>query len=290
MRLHRVVATLSLVASSSFLASVSAPAAPYLGEHPPGATPRVFAPGVISTGDIHSRLAISPDGRELYWNTVDTTTWTTRLVGTREQGGRWSAPETPAFARGVVAQTPLFSPDGRRLYYRVLEGETWVTVYVERQAAGWSAPRRDGPMLNPGASFTRTGRAYFSSRLATKAWESGIFAGALGPESITGAVALDSTINVPGAIDYTPFVAPDESFLLFTSNRPRRDDREDMHVHVSFRAADGSWSAPVRVSDIAARFPSLSPDGRFLFFCGDDGNFHWMEAKVIERLRRASRR
>ena len=281
---HPFATTVWLVALS--VVAAAATAAPWLGERPPGLAPRVFAPGVVSTGNIHSRLAISPDGRELFWNTVDTTTWTTRLVGCREVGGQWSAPETPAFARGISAQSPMFSPDGRRLYYQLLEAETWTTVCVERLASGWSAPRRDGPMLNCGASFTRSGRAYYSARLAAKVWESGIFAGTLGPDGITAGAALDSTINVPGAIDYTPYVAPDESFLLFSSNRPARGEREDMHVVVSFRAADGAWSAPRRVSDIAGRFPSLSPDGRWLFFCGDDGNFYWMEAKALGALRR----
>jgi hypothetical protein len=279
------VLILSLIAGSLVGARAPAPAAPYLGERPPGPTPRVFAPGVVSTGNLHGRLAISPDGRELYWSTADTTTWTTQLVGTREVDGRWTAPESPPFAKGAVAQSPMFSPDGRRLYYQVLEGQRWTTVCVERLGSGWSAPRREGPMLNCGASFTRSGRIYFPSRLETKVWGSGIFSGTLGPDGVTGTVALDSTINVPGAIDYAPHVAPDESFLLFASNRPLIGEREDLHVHVSFRAADGSWSAPRRVSDLPARFPSLSPDGRYLFLCGDDGNAYWMETKAIDRLR-----
>ena len=37
----------------------------YLGQQPPGEAPRVFAPGIISRGNIHGRLAISPDGHEI---------------------------------------------------------------------------------------------------------------------------------------------------------------------------------------------------------------------------------
>lgn len=32
--------------------------APYLGQQPPGDVARAFAPGVISRGNIHSRLAV----------------------------------------------------------------------------------------------------------------------------------------------------------------------------------------------------------------------------------------
>ncbi len=264
-----------------------APAAPYLGQRPPGDTPRVFAPGVVSTGDIHSRLAISPDGREMYWSTIDTTTWSTRLVGIREIEGRWTAPATPDFAMDASAQSPMFAPDGSRLYFRIRAETGWSTVFVERLASGWSTPRRDGVLLDCSSSFTRSGRVYYSSRLESKVWGSGIFSARFTADGPSDSAPLDSIINVPGAIDYTPHVAPDESFLLFTSNRPLVGDREDMHVHVSFRMADGTWSAPRRVSDVPGRFPSLSPDGRYLFFCGDDGNFHWVDAKVIGRLRPA---
>jgi 7,8-dihydropterin-6-yl-methyl-4-(beta-D-ribofuranosyl)aminobenzene 5'-phosphate synthase len=42
---------------------------PYLGQEPPGATPKAFAPGVISTSNLeHSAPAFSPDGREVYWS------------------------------------------------------------------------------------------------------------------------------------------------------------------------------------------------------------------------------
>ncbi len=227
----------------------------------------------------------APDGREMYWTTVDTTAWTTRLVGTREIDGRWTDPAPPPFAADAEAGSPLFSPDGQRLYYAVRAGQRRETWFVERTAAGWSEPRRDDSPLDGSCSFTRSGRVYYSAPLATKVWGTGIFAARLDPDGFTDAAPLDTVINVPGAIDYTPFIAPDESFLLFASNRPRVGDREDMHVQVSFRAADGTWSTPRQVTDLAARFPALSPDGRYLFLCGDDGNMYWVGAGVVESLR-----
>ncbi len=91
----------------------------------------------------------------------------------------------------------------------------------------------------------------------------------------------------PGTIDYTPFVSSDESFLLFSSNRPRIGDKEDMHLYVSFRTGR-TWSTPARLFEIQGRFPSISPDGKYLFFCGDDGNVYWVDAGVVEALRPAT--
>ena len=285
MKRSTIAATLSLIAASVCCAPGAADAAPYLGERPPGTTPRVFAPGMVSTGNLHSWLAISPDGREMYWNTVDTTTWSARLMCVREVGGRWTEPQPPSFVGEGSAQSPTFSPDGNRLYFRIRAEKGWATVFVERLASGWSAPRTGGDRHACGSSFTRTGRAYFSSVMQTKTWNTGIFSAQVTADGYADITPLDSTINVPNAIDYTPCVSPDESFLLFSSNRPLVGDREDMHVQVSFRAADGSWSPPRRVSDVPGRFPSLSPDGRYLFFCGDDGNVYWMDARAIAALR-----
>ncbi len=281
----RVVVMMSMVAAGNFCTQPPSHAAPYLGQRPPGETPRVFAPGLVSTGNIHSRLVISADGREMFWNTVDTTTFTTRLMSVRETGGRWTEPQAPSFAREGSTQSPMFSPDGKRLYFRVNAEKGWATTFVEKLASGWSDPRHDGAPLDCSSSFTRSGRAYLSSVMTTKVWNTGIFSARLSKDGYSGITPLDSTINVPGAIDYTPYVSPDESFLLFSSNRPSVGEREDMHVFVSFRGARGTWSAPRRVFDIPGRFPSLSPDGRFLFFCGDDGNFYWADATIIDALR-----
>ncbi len=41
---------------------------PYLGQEPPGFEPRLFAPGVVSTGLATRDIAITPDGNELYFS------------------------------------------------------------------------------------------------------------------------------------------------------------------------------------------------------------------------------
>jgi len=40
---------------------------PYVGQTPPGAEPKLFAPGIISTGLYTRDVAITPDGKELYY-------------------------------------------------------------------------------------------------------------------------------------------------------------------------------------------------------------------------------
>ena len=259
----------------------------YLGQKPPGGSPVVFAPGTISRGNIHSRLEISPDGREMFWNTVDMKTFSTHILHVRQVNGKWSDPQMPSFAMEGDTQGAGFSPDGKRLYFRRNTGAGWVAQYVERTDSGWSAPCGDGFIPSGSSSFTRSGRVYYSSTMKTKVWNSGIFGARYSADGYTDVAALDSAINVPNAIDYTPYVSPDESYLLFSSNRPLIGDKEALFIHVALRKSDGGWSPPQRLSDIPARFPSLSPDGKYLFFCGDDGNFYWVRFdSLLETLRK----
>jgi hypothetical protein len=283
---HFVAAALVAMAAVSVgLAQQTSGAPPYLGQPLPDTTPRVFASGVVSTGNIHSSLAIAPDGREMFWNTVDMKTFTTRLMHVRVVGDTWSKPQTPPFADGMSAQSARFSPDGRRLCYSVRTEQGTVSMSVEKLGASWSAPRADEAMQDCRVSLASSGRAYFSSTMTSKAWSSGIFSGRVSAGALTESVPLGPEINVPGGIDYTPWVSPDESVLLFSSNRPTTGDKEDMHVYVSARTSTGQWASPRRVSDIKGRFPSISPDGRFLFFCGDDGNIYWADASILRAPR-----
>jgi hypothetical protein len=65
-------------------------------------------------------------------------------------------------------------------------------------------------------------------------------------------------------------------------------------IGISYRQPDGSWSAPVRLgpavnTEAFERFPSLSRDGKFLFFIrslsrqfvGDQAHFYWVDAKAL---------
>ena len=88
-------------------------------------------------------------------------------------------------------------------------------------------------------------------------------------------------------IDYFPWIAADESYLLFASSRPSAG--EVMHLHVSFRQTDGSWSKPVNIHPVLgfeepARSPTVSPDGRFLFFLSG-GQVYWVDIAGVLGLR-----
>ncbi len=255
----------------------------------PGLRAEVFAPGVVSNGEAHSRLAIAPDGREMCWARFSERSGRrfSQLACISRSGGRWTDPYTPASADGGMSANPMFSPDGTRLYFsfRPESEEAWSIRYAERRESGWSSRKSDGFLLNPTSSFTRSGRVYFCDSMAGKPWNRGIYRARLTADGYEDATALPPVINSP-YIDYTPYVAPDESFLMLSSSRPSAEER--MFIVISFRKPDGTWSEPRRMHDALgypgnARFPSISPDGKYLFFCGDDRNFYWVDIAAVDK-------
>lgn len=115
----------------------------------------------------------------------------------------------------------------------------------------------------------------------------------------TEAKGLGPAINTPYARDSFPFIAPDESYLIF-SRDSRRFDSEgktiggDRKLMISFMDKDGTWLEATDMGPLFAntRFPSVSPDGKYLFFTkfteGGHEDFFWVGAKIIEALRPAS--
>ena len=90
----------------------------------------------------------------------------------------------------------------------------------------------------------------------------------------------------------SPFIAPDQGYLLFMRlGGPGSLGSVDLYV--SFRTVDGGWSAPrnlgPRVNTEADEIcPIVSPDGRYLFF-NSEGDNYWVDAAIIEELRREAR-
>jgi hypothetical protein len=263
---------------------------PYLGAKLPGSRPVVFAPGVLSDAGhrLHGFPAFSPDLKEVFWPVLPP-----RILTMRETGGVWNGPTALAFPPGNP-QAAFVSSDGRRLYFQaVLPGghggvDIW---FVEREGNGWGPPQNLGapvntPQLESQPSLTTDGTLYFTGYLEGVWMERGIYRAARSGAGYSSPELLPPCINSP-FLDYTPFVDPAERLLLFASSRPDRDEGS-MRLYVAFRTAEGTWSEPVNLSaalgfEEAARFPSLSPDGKFLFFLAGD-HVYWTDAGVLRTL------
>jgi thioredoxin-like negative regulator of GroEL len=104
-------------------------------------------------------------------------------------------------------------------------------------------------------------------------------------------IRLPYPVNSTGYED-GPFIAPDETFLIFESDRPEGINGS-LDLYITFKSEDGGWSIPINMglkinSAFGERFARLSPDGHYLFFGSTRaGNFdiYWIDARIIEELK-----
>ncbi len=91
--------------------------------------------------------------------------------------------------------------------------------------------------------------------------------------------------------DHDPCIAPDESFLIWCSNKPGEYGKNDLFI--SYRQQDNSWTPAINMSEMINSSedetrPYITQDGEYLFFIRDkSGNkdIYWADAKIIEKLK-----
>jgi Tol biopolymer transport system component len=252
-------------------------------------SPALLGPGVLSTPHLaEAGCTFSPDGNEVYF-TARTPSTTSRvlsvIVVSHRVNGRWTKPEVASFSGLDWDSAPALSPDGQRLYFGSTrhdpaserhDVDLW---YVEREGDHWSPPQNAGDPINSPAdeqtpSVAADGTLYFSSN-RDGSWD--LYRARRTNDGYAQPERLPE-INTD-ASEVTPFITPDQHLLLFSATgRPdmrlgggRPYARSDLYV--SF-VKDGHWTTPQQlpapINSVANdSYPSLSPDGRWLYFTSE---------------------
>ncbi len=266
---------------------------PYASDKPLS-EPAIFGEGVISTGEFDSHPAFTPDGKTLYFvrSAPNFNFWT--IFVSHFGNGKWSQPEVAPFSGQYSDADPFITADGTQLYYistRPVNGkpkedtDIWV---MDKRANGWSEPRHlDAPISSEGSEWyptlTRDGTIYFGSDRPGGKGKTDLYRARLVDGKYATADNLGEPINTP-AHEYEPFIAPDESFLLFmASGRPGSLGGPD--IYLSYRN-DKAWTDPKNLGDkINSKgkeySPKISPDGKY-FFWSSTRNF--TDAPLEKRL------
>jgi hypothetical protein len=253
-------------------------------------TPKLFAPGIVSGPADDQSPAFSPDGKSVYFTRRNASTAT--ILKSSFANGRWSKPVVASFSGQWRDLEPAMAPDGTYLIFAsnrpsvagqsVLDrhfngrvrpavgGNLW---RANHEGNGWGRPERLSDTINQGTSvfspsIAANGNLYFMRwvderrgfHLFRSRYDSGRYMAA---EPV--GVGDPTTEEVDAA------VAPDESFLVYSSSHPAKSDQT--RLVIAFRVA-GGWSTPQDLGDevnergdnIEAR---LSPNHRTLYFSTD---------------------
>jgi Tol biopolymer transport system component len=281
--------------------------AAYLGQMPPGEEPEIFAPGIVS---LETRLetypTFAPDGKTLYFSVVDAAWTEGRILSSRLERGAWTSPEAAPFSDGRYVNWESFlSPDGRRMYFASNRPpssgmDIWT---VERTADGsWSAPVRLPDSVNSAAEdgspcVTNDGTLYFKSLRGGGTGGSWLYRAMPKDGAYPHVESLGNTIRTISG-ETEPYVSPDESYLIFTSET-RKGGSGGWDLWATFRETDGTWTEPVqlgpKVNSADDEYgPRVTSDGKYLFFTrerrGKAMDIYWVRSTVLDGLRPRSRR
>jgi len=270
----------------------------YFGQKPPGTTPEIFAPGIVSTNRAEFNAAFSPNGKEFFFS-VNEPSGRETMMFMKCENNQWTPPQSAPFVSEQSDCDPIFSHDGSRLYFistrtkkKVERTKDWDIWYVERTDSGWSEPINLGPPVNSDqdeyyVSLTREGTIYFASNRAGGYGSFDIYRSRYVDGHYVEPENLGASINTK-YLEHDPFVAPDESYILFTSvDRPGGFGTGDLYL--SFRGKEGAWT---EAQNMGKAFntsgydfcPIVSPDGKYFFFTRQ-GDIFWVSMETIFEFR-----
>jgi Tol biopolymer transport system component len=248
---------------------------------------KLFAEGVISKPGTYG-VTFMPDGTTLYvvqplGPNNHSAIWQSRL-----RAGRWTAPEAAAFSGEHDDFDPFLSPDGSQLFFASTRPtgnrppknpSLWS---VERTESGWSSPKELGETVN-GSSGIRifptvatNGTLYFTGRGPglTTFGQNDIYYVRRADGQYGVPENLGAAINSPSS-EYDAWVAPDESFLVFVSDRPGGIGQRDFYTSTRSK---GTWTPArnlgSRINSAGSReacCPAVSPDRQHFYFVSDRG-------------------
>ena len=269
--------------------------------------PEVFSPGIISGPGNDGAPSFTPDGNTLFF-TRSTARWSV-ILESHLANAQWSKPAVASFSGEWSDSSPAVAPDGSFVIFvsvrpvdpaaqdetsaRKMASHIW---RVNRQGSGWGAPVQLPETVNfcPNIfrpSVAADGSIYFTA--IEKGKELRLFRSLFQNGAYTKAEALsfsDGTIK-----DVDPEIAPDQSFMIFSSRRWPNDTVHE-HLYIAYNKA-GVWGdiTPMHYSGDDANGssddndPRLSPDHRTVYFSSDRSpavHFPQTKAQAEENVQR----
>ncbi len=256
----------------------------YFGYKPPGLIPEIFVPKNSTSSDWKIGNEDSLDMKEFYFTYSGNNPFEPPVVVYKNEGSYYR----------VNKYTFKHNPGNSNILYSRHN-------YIERTDSGWSKIKSLGPMFDREdwgimvLSVSNKGTIVFDDYKSNDVIRiSRIKDGKREEPKLLG-----KEIN-SGKWTAHPFIAPDESFLIWGSEREDGYGMSDNYI--SFRQEDGSWGSAINMGDkinseLVENGASLTLDGKYLLFgrseekVREDGSTYWdtknywVDAKIIEQLR-----
>jgi len=262
----------------------------------PNQIPLVFKPSLTPAGKIIHRGVFSPDFKEYYYTISDKQYQQFDVWMIQKENGQWSVPQKAFFNSKFNEHGMSFSPDGQTLYFSStrptqVEGvvDTWHIWRCEKVNGKWGTPAfidipncRDKLVSHP--SVTQSGNLYF--HVSNVDYSQMKVNMAKLTNGLSGPAKALNLLPDQGIGTCTPYISPKEDYLIFVNIKGT-----SLGLWLAFKNEAGNWVAPHRFNDTINQQgqgnPSITPDGKFLFFTtGDATGNNWAVkwVNILEEL------
>lgn len=259
----------------------------YLSQTPPGDTPQIFAESFFPDW-IHTTPDFSQDLSQMIWPHDD------KILSMTYQQGKWSQGEIAFSDPQFDFDSPIFNPTMDQLF--VMASKPRIKGKMENI---WLSQKHNGQWQTPVAlpwninqhhmhwqmSVATNGNLYFLTDYTGK---SPLVVAKFVDGQYQDPVNLGKSINDDQQRQLGPFIAPDESYLLF-SRAPDLKASDELYISLNDH---GQWTEARKVlladgQSIKGHSPKISPDGKYLFYMAwtnRQQRAHWVSTAKIAGL------
>jgi WD40-like Beta Propeller Repeat len=216
------------------------------------------------------------------------------LLHIKRIGDRWLKPQKANLNKKELwEQEAFFSYEGDKIYYAVsvLVSDTVHTkIWVSNKTKnGWAKGELLNSPINESArrvfyaTLSKNGNLYYTNVDEVKIHIS---------ENNNGKYDNIQEIGLPRAGH--AYIAPDEDFIIFDYRRADTYGQTD--IYIAFKTSEGSWGEPINLgpqinTEYLETCPSLSPDGKYIFFGryndeNEKSDIYWISSEIIGKIRK----
>jgi Tol biopolymer transport system component len=258
-------------------------------EPAPDSVATIFLPGIVSGDTLDFNAAFSVEGKTFYFSRSRNRKYV--IFETEYRDDKWR-PETisPLFDTLYSNTDPFVAPDSA-IYFisnRPKDKSDTTDDYdiyrIVKQGNTYGQPEYLAGVNSDSTEYyvsvSRAGNIYFSSY---RDGNLDLFMskknGATYEEPVNLGVLINSVFD-----EHDPLIAPDESFLVYTSTRSDGFGEADLYIT---HKTNGQWDAPRNmgpgINTKAYEYcPALSPDGKYFFF-SSEFQVKWISSEVLRK-------
>lgn len=274
---------------------------PHFGLEVPSSSPVLYAPGILSTQRHERDFAMDAAGKEIFFSYVHAGFSKSTVLTLKFENGSWGSLKVAPFSGAYNDLEPALSPDGQALFFiskrpEFLNDSTpdWNIWVSKRTNDGWGAAEivnlpfdTEGNEFYP--SLAKNGNLYFTATLDDGLGGEDIFVSDYKNGQYTMSRNLGAGVN-SSFPEFNAYVAPDESFLLFSSYG-RDDGYGGGDLYISYSDSTGAWLPALNMgaginSEKIDYCPFVTSDMTTLFFTSErlDKAFSLHQKSRLDKL------